>query len=107
MKELKSLKQWVKDYDKAKLLSDDLEVLFEYFKKGEIAENEINSQYTHCKEHIENMEFKNMLSSEGDEMSAVIQITAGAGGTESCDWAQMLTRMYTMWAEKINLKSNN
>ena len=104
MKELQSLKQWVKDYDKAKLLSDDLEILFEYFKESEIEENEINIQYTHCKEHIENMEFKNMLSSEGDEMSAVIQITAGAGGTESCDWAQMLMRMYVMWAEKNKFK---
>ena len=107
MKELQSLKQWVKDYDKAKLLSDDLEILFEYFKEGEIEENEINIQYTHCKEHIENMEFKNMLSSEGDEMSAVIQITAGAGGTESCDWAQMLMRMYVMWAEKNKLGLSN
>lgn len=104
MKELQSLKQWVKDYEKAKSLTDDLEILFEYFKEGEIEENEINIQYTHCKEHIENIEFKNMLSNEGDEMSAVIQITAGAGGTESCDWAQMLMRMYVMYGEKNDLK---
>ena len=104
MKELQSLKQWVKDYEKAKSLTDDLEILFEYFKEGEIEENEINIQYTHCKEHIENIEFKIMLSNEGDEMSAVIQITAGAGGTESCDWAQMLMRMYVMWAEKNKFK---
>ena len=104
MKELQSLKQWVKDYEKAKSLTDDLEILFEYFKEGEIEENEINIQYTQCKEHIENIEFKNMLSNEGDEMSAVIQITAGAGGTESCDWAQMLMRMYVMWAEKNKFK---
>ena len=45
-----------------------------------------------------------MLSSEGDEMSAVLQITAGAGGTESCDWANMLYRMYSMWCEKENSK---
>ena len=48
-----------------------------------------------------------MLSAEGDEMSAVIQITAGAGGTESCDWAQMISRMYLMWCEKRNFKPKN
>ena len=104
MKELQSLKQWVKDYEKAKSLTDDLEILFDYFKEGEVNYEEINIQYIQCKEHIENIEFKNMLSNEGDEMSAVIQITAGAGGTESCDWAQMLMRMYVMWAEKNKFK---
>ena len=104
MKELQSLKQWVKDYEKAKSLTDDLEILFDYFKEGEVNDEEINIQYIQCKEHIENIEFKNMLSNEGDEMSAVIQITAGAGGTESCDWAQMLMRMYIMWAEKNKFK---
>jgi len=57
-----------------------------------------------CVDHLEKVEFKNMLSGEGDEMSAVVQITAGAGGTESCDWANMLMRMYIMWAEKNNYK---
>ena len=104
MKELQSLKQRVKDYEKAKSLTDDLEILFEYFKEGEVNDEEINIQYIQCKEHIENIEFKNMLSNEGDEMSAVIQITAGAGGTESCDWAQMLMRMYVMWGEKNKFK---
>ena len=104
MKELQGLKQLVKDYEKAKSLTDDLEILFDYFKEGEVNDEEINIQYIQCKEHIENIEFKNMLSNEGDEMSAVIQITAGAGGTESCDWAQMLMRMYVMWAEKNKFK---
>ena len=104
MKELQSLKQWVKDYKKAVALCEDLEVLFEYFKEGEIEEKEIEKHFVKCKEHIENIEFKNMLSNEGDEMSAVIQITAGAGGTESCDWAQMLMRMYVMYGEKNDLK---
>ena len=85
-------------------MCEDLEVLFEYFKEGEIEEKEIEKHFVKCKEHIENIEFKNMLSNEGDEMSAVIQITAGAGGTESCDWAQMLMRMYVMWAEKNKYK---
>ena len=104
MKELQSLKQWVKDYEKANSLCEDLEVLFEYFKSNEISETELSSHFNKCHDNIESVEFKNMLSNEGDEMSAVIQITAGAGGTESCDWANMLMRMYVMWAEKNNYK---
>ena len=100
MKELQTLKQWVSDYKKAKTLSEDLEIIYDYYKEGEIEEKELKTAFKSCVEHIENIEFKNMLSNEGDEMSAVIQITAGAGGTESCDWAQMLMRMYLMWAEK-------
>ena len=104
MKELQTLKQWVNDYKKAKTLTEDLEVIYDYYKEGEIEEKELKTAFKSCVEHIENIEFKNMLSSEGDEMSAVIQITAGAGGTESCDWAQMLMRMYLMWAEKNKFK---
>ena len=104
MKELQSLKQWVKDYKKAVTLCEDLEILYDYFKDGDVEEKELLSHFRNCKEHIESIEFKNMLSNEGDEMSAVIQITAGAGGTESCDWAQMLMRMYVMWAEKNKYK---
>ena len=100
MKELQSLKQWVKDYNKAVTLCEDLEILYDYFKVGDVEEKELVSHFRNCKEHIESIEFKNMLSNEGDEMSAVIQITAGAGGTESCDWAQMLMRMYVMYCQK-------
>ena len=80
-------------------------MLYEFFKNKEIDESEINNAYEKAKESLESLEFKNMLSSEGDEMSAVIQITAGAGGTESCDWAQMISRMYLMWCEKRNFKT--
>ncbi len=65
---------------------------------------ELTEQYNLANTHIENIEFKNMLSDEGDTLSAVVQITAGAGGTESCDWAQMLMRMYMMWGEKNGYK---
>ena len=82
-----------------------MEVLYEFFKNKEIDELEINKAFNRAKESLESLEFKNMLSSEGDEMSAVIQITAGAGGTESCDWAQMISRMYLMWCEKRNFKT--
>ena len=83
---------------------EDLDVLFGFFKSNELTIDELNSHYSKCIDHIEKVEFKNMLSNEGDEMSAVVQITAGAGGTESCDWANMLMRMYIMWAEKNNYK---
>ena len=82
-----------------------MEILYEFFKNKEIDELEINKAFNSAKESLESLEFKNMLSSEGDEMSAVIQITAGAGGTESCDWAQMISRMYLMWCEKRNFKT--
>ena len=82
-----------------------MEILYEFFKNKEIDELEINNAFNSAKESLESLEFKNMLSSEGDEMSAVIQITAGAGGTESCDWAQMISRMYLMWCEKRNFKT--
>ena len=64
----------------------------------------LRSYYQELITHIEDIEFKNMLSDEGDSLSAVLQITAGAGGTESCDWAAMLMRMYMMWAEKQEFK---
>jgi peptide chain release factor 2 len=70
----------------------------------EISENEINESYDELENLIEDMEFKMMLSKKEDSMSAILQITAGAGGTESCDWAEMLLRMYLMWGEKNNFK---
>ena len=104
MKELRTLKKWVSDYEQAHLQLDDLEVLFDFFKEGEVEENEVNDAYQNLLELLEDIEFRNMLSDEGDALSAVLQITAGAGGTESCDWAEMLMRMYLMWGEKQGYK---
>jgi peptide chain release factor 2 len=104
MQSLKSKKKWVEDYESAKTLVSDLEVLAEFQQAGEVSEEEVTQQYTKALDLIENLEFKNMLSDEGDELTAVLQITAGAGGTESCDWASMLMRMYLMWAEKNGYK---
>jgi peptide chain release factor 2 len=81
-----------------------LQLAYEFYKEGEMTSEELNEQYNLANTHIENIEFKNMLSDEGDTLSAVVQITAGAGGTESCDWAQMLMRMYMMWGEKNGYK---
>ena len=99
MKVLKALQSWVKDYDHAVELQEEAEVLLEFLNLKEIAAEEFDGQLAKLQLQIEALEFKNMLSNEGDELSAVIQITAGAGGTESCDWASMLMRMYLMWAE--------
>lgn len=104
MKFIQSKKQWVDDYDAAKSLVTDLEVLLEFQEEGDVSIAEVERHYDKALEVIENLEFKNMLSEEGDELSAVLQITAGAGGTESCDWAAMLMRMYMMWAEKNKFK---
>lgn len=75
----------------------------EFYKSGESSEQEIDALFLKSKELIEELELKNMLSGKSDSMDAIIQITAGAGGTESCDWAQMLMRMYSMYCEKNNL----
>ena len=104
MKVLRNKKQWTTDYVTAVTLTEDLEVLFEFFKEDEATENDVILKYNAANDLIEKLEFKNMLSNEGDDMSAVLQITAGAGGTESCDWAEMLMRMYLMWAEKNGYK---
>ena len=104
MKSLREKKQWIKDYDTAQALVEDLEVIYEFFKEEEATAEDVSNRYELAKDAIENLEFKNMLSEDGDSLSAVLQITAGAGGTESCDWAQMLMRMYLMYAEKNNFK---
>ncbi|EZH75961.1 peptide chain release factor 2 [Aquimarina atlantica] len=104
MRILNAEKKWVSEYEKGVTLVDDLEVLYEFYKEGDATEAEVSERYEETKSLIEDLEFKNMLSDEGDSMSAVLQITAGAGGTESCDWASMLMRMYMMWAEKQGFK---
>lgn len=92
-------------YEKAATLFDDLEVIFEFHKEGEASAEDVQERYEKTLELIEGLEFKNMLSEEGDNLAAILQITAGAGGTESCDWAEMLLRMYLMWAEKRGYKT--
>jgi len=100
MKSLRVKKKWVEDFNTLKTRIGDLEVLYEFYKEGESTEEEVVEQFEKANTLLEDIEFKNMLSEEGDSLSAVLQITAGAGGTESCDWAQMLMRMYLMYAEK-------
>jgi peptide chain release factor 2 len=104
MKGLRNLKKWVTDYNKLIQESEDLEVLMGFVKAGEVTGEEVEAQYYDIEQLLEAVEFRNMLSDEGDDLSAVLQITAGAGGTESCDWAAMLMRMYLMWSEKQGYK---
>ena len=109
MKQLRELKKWVSDYNFIKQGIEDLEVLMEFEKSGDTEANEVTAHFQNILERLEDVEFRNMLSEEGDDLSAVLQITAGAGGTESCYWASMLMRMYLMWGEKqgYNLKELN
>ncbi|PHR74661.1 MAG: peptide chain release factor 2 [Lutibacter sp.] len=104
MKTLRSKKKWVEEYDTVNTFYDDLEVVFEFYKDEMASNEEVMERYTKTIKLLEDIEFRNMLSEEGDNLSAVLQITAGAGGTESCDWAEMLLRMYMMWAEKQGFK---
>lgn len=104
LKQLRSKKKWVEDYEEIHTGFEDLQVLAEFAKEDPDSESELEEQFPKLVTKVENLEFKNMLSNEGDELSAVLQITAGAGGTESCDWASMLMRMYIMWAENEGYK---
>ena len=104
MKIIRGLKFWVEGFNQLNASYDDLQVLLEFQKEGEASPQEIDSQYQKVLTTVEELELKNMLAGEEDALSAVIQITAGAGGTESCDWAAMLMRMYSMWAQKQGYK---
>lgn len=100
MKAIRTIKFWISAYDKLADAIDDLDVLLEFLKAGEGDESDFEASYYILLKEVEELELKNMLSGEEDALSAVLQITAGAGGTESCDWASMLMRMYIMWGQK-------
>ena len=104
MKSIRLNKKWINDFKNVKTLIEELQVFYDFFKEGDLSEKELENQYKLSSQKIEELEFKNMLSEEGDNLSAILQITAGAGGTESCDWTSMLMRMYVMYAEKQNFK---
>jgi peptide chain release factor 2 len=102
MRKIRGLKKWVEDYEAAANQKEELALALEFHEMGEMETSELERHQTKLQTMIEDLEFKNMLSGEEDKLSAVLQITAGAGGTESCDWASMLMRMYLRWAEKQN-----
>lgn len=100
-------KKWVEEYDTLARETDDLEGLFEFQKEGLTSEEEVDAQYKKTAELIADAEFRSTLNQQEDEMSAVLNINAGAGGTEACDWSAMILRMYRMWAEKAGFKVND
>ena len=102
MREISGIKNWVNDYEKAVDLGDELSVVNEFFGTGDATEAELDTAYAAALKAVETLEFRNMMRDEEDSLNAIININSGAGGTESCDWAEMLLRMYTRWAERNN-----
>ncbi len=104
MKGIAQLKNWTTDFEKINAALDDLVVIYDFYKEGEASEEDVDSQYSNCVSLIEDLEVRNMLQKEEDQLGAILKINSGAGGTESNDWAAMLMRMYLRWAERNNYK---
>ena len=102
LKEIASLKSWTESYRKVKTQIEDLQVLMDFYEEGEVTETELVKQYEETVAFLEEIELRNMLSAEEDILGAYLKINAGAGGTESQDWAEMLMRMYIRWGERNN-----
>jgi peptide chain release factor 2 len=102
MREISNVKAWVNDYTKAGELVEEVSVTNDFFSTGDATEAELDAAYAAALKAVENLEFRNMMRDEEDSLNAVININSGAGGTESCDWAEMLLRMYMRWAERNN-----
>ncbi len=100
LKKIASVKIWTKAYKEITDALDELNVFKEFVDLGEISESEFEEQFNNTEKLIEDLELKNMLRKEEDKFGALLKINAGAGGTESQDWAEMLTRLYIRWAEK-------
>ncbi|WP_157370258.1 peptide chain release factor 2 [Aquiflexum balticum] len=104
MKQIQAKKSWTNQYEKVETSIQDLEVLFDFYSMDEVSEEEMKSEYKKTLKQVEELELKKMLSSEEDQLSAMLEINPGAGGTESNDWASILMRMYIMWGEKNGYK---
>ena len=100
MKKVKGLQQWISGYNEVKVMADELQLAFDFYKDELVTEEEVDEAYAKASAAVEALELKNMLREEADQMDCVLKINSGAGGTESQDWAQMLMRMYTRWAER-------
>ncbi len=104
MKVVKSLKAWIQGYEEVKSAVDELQLAFDFFKEEAVSEADVDKAYEVALDKVETLEMKNMLSKEEDQLGAVLKIVAGAGGTEAQDWAEMLFRMYSRYAERHNYK---
>lgn len=104
MKKIKDLKMWISGYNEVKATCEELQLSFDFLKEELVSEEEVDAAYKRAVEFVENLELKNMLRKEEDRLGAVLKINAGAGGTESQDWASMLCRMYQRWCENQGYK---
>lgn len=104
MKLVKDLEQWIEDYELAETLAEELQLAFDFYKDELVSEEEVDEAYEKSVKHIEELELKNMLREEADQLGCLLKINSGAGGTESQDWASMLMRMYLRWAEDHKYK---
>ncbi len=104
LKEISGLKSWTGSYDKLLSATEDMNVLFQFWKEGEGTEKEVEEQYEKALTILGDLEIRNMLRKEEDQLGAIMKINAGAGGTESNDWADMLMRMYIRWGETNGYK---
>ena len=104
LKEISDTKFWINEFYKVEEAVGEVEVLWEFYREGEVDEQEVQQKYDYAVKLIDNLELKKMLKNEEDKLGAIVKIQAGAGGTESQDWAEMLLRMYIRWAEKHNYK---
>lgn len=104
MKKVKGIQSWIDGYNEVKTLSDELELAFDFFKDELVTEQEVDEAYAKALAEVEALELKNMLRQEADQMSCILKINSGAGGTESQDWASMLMRMYMRWGETNKYK---
>ncbi|MDD3876943.1 MAG: peptide chain release factor 2 [Bacteroidales bacterium] len=100
LKLISSIKSWVTSFEEAEEAYNDLVVLNDFMEEGDVEVDELEAQHLKTLKLIEALEFRNMLRSEEDRLSAVLSINSGAGGTESQDWVEMLMRMYMRWGEK-------
>lgn len=104
MKKVRTIKSWLEGYKGVKSAIDELQLAVEFQKEGELSEEEVDEAYNTALQQVEDLEMKNMLSREEDQMGAVLKIVAGAGGTEAQDWAEILLRMYQRWCESKGYK---
>jgi peptide chain release factor 2 len=104
MKEISSVRSWTAAFTETDTAVEDMLVLYDFFREGEVTDDEMVQLYDKALTAVEKLELRNMLRREEDRLGAVLKINAGAGGTESNDWAQMLMRMYLMWGEKNGYK---
>ncbi len=102
LKKTKDIRSWVTDYNTMQASIDDYETIMEFAKSELATEADVLLHYNAAQAAVLELELKSTLNNDEDALNAVIQINAGAGGTESCDWAAMIHRMYAMWGEKNN-----